>query len=403
MIDKSLGQYQQLVKKGKGNRRPGYRGDNWGGPSYGGSSSRSNGGDRSHDRGGGQHQAAAQRATQAPSPHRDDSAERAAQAAADALNAQRAEAERASNLAEARKKMTQLTPVDVPIKGPELIPGTTGPVTLDPYQQNYISPGQVRTTGIYNEGDYDKLVEAPIDVGFQEALRKQQIATDLRQKQQDLAYGQFFRQPPVVEQPKFFDTGVGKFVKGVGKVVAQPFIPEPIQRALAGIGTARAGAKFAKAVTGKNIPQIPSNEELIRSAFTKSNVKSTIEKARGRQFDPKDPIGWTGEKKRTKTFHEPRDGDRQQTTTIQEAVAGEKPLGINLEDIRKKQMIMKTALDEGYYTDNEGRRIQLTDQHKKMLTNYITQIDKYLIDPRAMAAYGGRIDKALGGRSRDIG
>ena len=88
---------------------------------------------------------------------------------------------------------------------------------------------------------------------------------------------------------------------------------------------------------------------------------------------------------------------------MQEAVAGKKPLGINLEDIRKKQMIMKTALDEGYYTDNEGRRIQLTDQHKKMLTNYIAQIDQYLVDPRAMSAYGGRIDKALGGRSRDIG
>ncbi len=92
MIDKSLGQYQQLVKKGKGNRRPGYRGDDWGGPSYGGSSSRSSGGgggNGSHDRGGGQHRAAAQRATPAPSPHRDDSAERAAQAAADALNAAR--------------------------------------------------------------------------------------------------------------------------------------------------------------------------------------------------------------------------------------------------------------------------------------------------------------------------
>ena len=88
---------------------------------------------------------------------------------------------------------------------------------------------------------------------------------------------------------------------------------------------------------------------------------------------------------------------------MQEAVAGKKSLGIDFEDLRKRQSIMKTALDEGYYTDNEGRRIQLTDQHKKMLTNYITQIDKYLIDPRAMAAYGGRIDKALGGRSRDIG
>jgi hypothetical protein len=38
------------------------------------------------------------------------------------------EAERANQLAEARKLMTQPVTVDVPIKGPELIPGTTGKV-----------------------------------------------------------------------------------------------------------------------------------------------------------------------------------------------------------------------------------------------------------------------------------
>ena len=36
----------------------------------------------------------------------------------------------------------------------------------------------------------------------QEALRKQKIAEDLRQKQQDPNYGQFFRPQPVVEKPK---------------------------------------------------------------------------------------------------------------------------------------------------------------------------------------------------------
>jgi len=65
--------------------------------------------------------------------------------------------------------------------------------------------------------------------------------------------------------------------------------------------------------------------------------------------------------------HEPVDRDGQQETTIQEAVAGKKSLGIDFEDIRKKQSIMKTALDEGWYLDNEGRRIQLTDQQKKCL------------------------------------
>ncbi len=292
--------------------------------------------------------------------------------------------------------MTQPTTVDVPIKGPELIPGTTGPVTLDPYQQSYISPGQVDIKDRYQTGDYADLVKAPVDVGFQEALRKQQIATDLRQKQQDLAYGQFFRPQPVVETPR---TGIGGALKTMGKGILEtalmPFLPKPVR-------TAWSGYKRAKQLEGLAKRTGILDKDIVPT-LNLSNLTSTIDKARGRQFDPKDPIGWTGEQKRKKTFHEPRDGERvAEKTTVQEAVAGEKPLGINLEDIRKKQMIMKTALDEGYYTDNEGRKIQLTDKQKMMLTNYITQIDQYLVDPRAMSAYGGRIDKALGGRSRDI-
>jgi len=300
-----------------------------------------------------------------------------------------------NQLAEARKLMTQPTTVDVPTKGPELIPGTTHPFVVDPYQQNYISPGQVRTEGIYNEGDYADLVKAPVDVGFQEALRKQQIATDLREKQQDPDYGQFFRPQPVVETPR---TGIGGALKTMGKgaleIALMPFLPKPVRTAWSGYKRTKQLEDLAKrtGILDKDI--VPT--------LNLSNLTSNIEKARGRQFDPKDPIGWTGEQKRKKTFHEPK-GDRQQETTVQEAVAGEKPLGVNLEDIRKKQMVMKTALDEGWYMDNQGRKIQLTDKQKMMLTNYITQIDKYLVDPTAMAAYGGRIDKALGGRSRDIG
>ena len=57
-----------------------------------------------------------------------------------------------------------------------------------------------------------------------------------------------------------------------------------------------------------------------------------------------------------------------------------------------------------YFVKNSNLKFELfRDKWRFVITNYITQIDKYLIDPRAMAAYGGRIDKALGGRSRDIG
>ena len=388
MIDKSLSQYQQLVKKGKGNRRPGYRGDNWGGPSYGGSSSSSSGGDRSHDRGGGQHQAAAQRATPAPSPHRDDSAERAAQAAADALNAAREAEARES----AREKAIQVAALT--------------PKTIEPIRSAHVdTPTQIAE-------------QKEIDLyGYQDAKAK--APTTLKPKTITYDKGVPFTDTPIKTTvgQTLFDPRTSQNVlldrgTGIGSVAKRIFGESPLEIAL-NIGT-MGGSKLAKlGKTAYDVKQrkgiygsaLGWGEKLTGKKLDFSNVKSTIEKAKGRQFDPKDPIGWTGEKKRTKTFHEPReDGERvAEKTTVQEAVAGKKPLGINLEDIRKKQMIMKTALDEGYYTDNEGRRIQLTDQHKKMLTNYIAQIDQYLVDPRAMSAYGGRIDKALGGRSRDIG
>ncbi len=62
---------------------------------------------------------------------------------------------------------------------------------------------------------------------------------------------------------------------------------------------------------------------------------------------------------------------------------------------------MKAALASGYYTDQDGRQIQLSDEQVNALTQWVTKIDSMLVDP-VMMADGGRIDKALGGRSRDI-
>ena len=60
---------------------------------------------------------------------------------------------------------------------------------------------------------------------------------------------------------------------------------------------------------------------------------------------------------------------------------------------------MQNILNQGSYQGNE-----LTNQKRDQLTNYISQIDDYLVnvDTRTMSAYGGRIDKPFTGRSRDI-
>ena len=62
----------------------------------------------------------------------------------------------------------------------------------------------------------------------------------------------------------------------------------------------------------------------------------------------------------------------------------------------KRRGIVRNILNQGSYQGNE-----LTNQQRNQLTNYISQIDQYLV-PVEMAAYGGRIDKPLTGRSRDI-
>ena len=100
----------------------------------------------------------------------------------------------------------------------------------------------------------------------------------------------------------------------------------------------------------------------------------------------------------------PREGDGiQQVVTGGEDVVTEnikKFTGITEEDkaeFMKRRNMVQGILDQGSYQGKE-----LTEQQRNSLLNYIEQISKFLVDPMEVA-YGGRIDKALGGRSRDIG
>ena len=377
----------------------------WGGPGGKSPGTSASGGSRngSHDRGGAQHRAAAQRATQAPSPHRDDSAERAAQAAADALNAAR-EAEARETAREKAIQVAALTPK-----------------TIEPIRSAHVdTPTQIAE-------------QKEIDLyGYQDA--KARAPTTLIPRYKEVTKGVPFLEDPITQKQRhyygpigsqiqptgfgskgdktwheaaeagmkrgFWDSGLGNLLKGAGAAVALPFastlLPKDMMTALT----------WGK--RGYDLKQGKYDTALQKLGINRSNLISNIEKAKGRQFDPKDPIGWTGEQKRTKTFHEGEGGDKQQETTVQEAIAGkgleegQKMLGID--EIKKRYSLLQTTLNNGYYVDNKGRTIQLNDQQKAMLTNYISQIDDYLVnvDTRTMSAYGGRIDKPLTGRSRDI-
>ena len=73
------------------------------------------------------------------------------------------------------------------------------------------------------------------------------------------------------------------------------------------------------------------------------------------------------------------------------------------EQYRLAQNKMKAALAEGFYIDKDGKHVDLSEEQINALTQWITKIKDMLIDPMPVgAAEGGRIDKALTGRSRDI-
>ena len=411
-----------LVGRRSDGRRPGYQPPGGGATSIGsGRDVGGGGGGGGHDRGGGQHaaqaaaaqQAARNRAAAEAAAAQQAAAQRAMQAPiaqAERAEVERQEAKRVSDFAEARRLMTQPTTVDVPIKGPELIPGTTGPVKLDPYQQNYISPGRVDIKDRYQTGDYADLDKAPIDVGFQNILRKQEIAKDLRQKQQDPDYGQFFRPQPVVEKPK---SGIGGALKTAGKGILEmalmPFLPKPVR-------TAWSGYKRAKQLEGLAKRTGILDKDIVPT-LNLSNLRSTIQKGADLRSRPSDMPEHLGERGfRTRDDTPPRDGEGG---TIQQAITGEtglltegaETLGITT-DQRKQYMLMqnkmKTALDQGSYTNEQGQVIQLNEQQLNQLQSYLDKLDNILQttlqkDQMPMgAAHGGRIDGPLTGGSRYI-
>ena len=169
--------------------------------------------------------------------------------------------------------------------------------------------------------------------------------------------------------------------KGILEMALMPFLPKPVRTAWQ---TKKRYDALQKSALGK---------KLNLKELNLSNLRSSIDKGiSGRQFDPKDPIGWTGEQKRKKTFHEPKgDGDKQQGTTVEEAIAGKTSLGAGALGLPELQKRMATLHQ---LKQNEDFWNQLTDVQKRNINmammNYFKMIDQYSVKPNE-------------GRIRDIG
>ena len=196
--------------------------------------------------------------------------------------------------------------------------------------------------------------EPKIDIGFQEALRKQQIATDLRQKQQDPNYGQFFRPPPVVEKPK---SGLGNILKNVALGIVAPQL--------------LAGTKLAPLYSGYRTAKTLSN---VADAFGWNKPKDVMQTLTSNLTTP------TGLRTIDTT---PKDDRREENimqaqapqNIIEENIQKFSPEQLNL--LRKRYTELNKVIESGEYNgqklnDNQlNRLIDISKQMKEFLVSEI--------------------------------
>jgi hypothetical protein len=229
---------------------------------------------------------------------------------------------------------------------------------------------------------------------------------EIRTLSQDPDYGQFFRQPTMVETPK---SGIGT----LGKIL--------LTGATAGAGAGLFGKDIASLAKLANYKK--NYDRIQKSALGKklglkefnlpSNLKSTIQKAADLRSRPEGMPEHLGERG-FRTRKPPKDdGENVDKTTLTKQVAG------------GEDVVTKTA-NQFAGTEVEGQISSLVQndltralQHYAMMTSRIEagyapnrqEMDVYKLleyylnqaAPKLQgAAYGGSVDKALTGRSRDI-
>ena len=217
----------------------------------------------------------------------------------------------------------------------------------------------------------------------------------------DEGFKRYIRQPETFETPDRYGIFSKLDPKEMAKNQAKTMVRNKIMKEL-GLAGFNPLIGIGSWLMGKFAPG--------KKAALTEKLKSTIKPA----FDPDSLLGtadWQGEQKRNKTFHEHK-GDGDGPKTIAEQITqgaglaeGQKMLGLDdkqIQQIYQGRDLLSTTIEAGVY---QGR--QLTAEQIKILQNKQTELNK-LIEAieKAQApvslAYGGRVDKALGGRSRDI-
>ena len=189
-----------------------------------------------------------------------------------------------------------------------------------------------------------------IDVGFQEELRKQKIARDLKIKQQDPNYGQFFRPTPIIEKPQ----GIMSNLIGTGKNVAGNMARQ--------FALSKLGLGFLNPFLG------------IASLFGFDPIGSLMAKmSKGTGTK----TAWTGPSEADlRTGEGPTQGQTP-TNIVQAGIEKFKPTDqqtAQMDEMRRKMMILQGYADKG----------SLNERGQNTLAQMNQLISQYQVNPRSI-------------------
>jgi hypothetical protein len=180
-----------------------------------------------------------------------------------------------------------------------------------------------------------------------------EVLTDLRQKQQDPNYGQFFRPQPVVEKPKFFDTGLGNVVKNIGLGVVAPQL-------LAGTAFAKPYNLYRQYQTAKRFIPKDTRQTLINNLTTPKRTKTINTTSKDDRDDRRE------------------EGIMQAQTPqniIEENIQKFSPEQLNL--LRKRYAELQQVIESGEYNGqklNNNQLATLTQTSKQMNDFLVSEV-----------------------------
>jgi len=318
--------------------------------------------------------------------------------------------------------MTQPTTVQkAPFEGARTIDTYTG---VDPYKMNYLNrdlPGTYRSESLLPSGTVppsmrggaeDALWTPPIkdivDLGDDAKAKhiqtvQKQAVVDWNNKTE--REREEHREKLQTAQEKLKSTKGGGFWKSLGNIALAMVLPALLPAKLAQgynlYKTAKTATAWAKklGLTDTDVMQYVQKNILKGADFSsliagdQNEIAKSISKYTGKTDTSKEYT--------EKTIGEDRDGVTVQLAEDVETT-GDQITNEQREQVLSRLEEAQGVLQKGYFIDKDGIRQQLTDDHRRQLSDYMNHLHRSLNPTTQGAAHGGRIDGPLMGGSRYI-